>query len=64
VGQNHLQLTVSHGGTVVDGIGFGMAAAAPAEGSLVDALACPEIDEFRGYKRIRLRFKHIFPGEA
>jgi single-stranded-DNA-specific exonuclease len=64
VGQKHLQMTVSHGGNVVDGIGFGMAAAAPAEGSLVDVIACPEVDEFRGYKRARLRFKQIAPAEA
>jgi single-stranded-DNA-specific exonuclease len=63
VGQKHLQLTVSHGGMVVDGIGFGLAHAAPAEGSLVDVLACPEVDEFRGYKRARLRFKQIAAAE-
>jgi single-stranded-DNA-specific exonuclease len=64
VGQKHLQLTVSHGGTVVDGIGFGMAASAPIDGSLIDALACPEVDEFRGYKRARLRFKRIAAVES
>ena len=64
VGQKHLQLTVSHGGTVVDGIGFGMAAVAPADGSLVDVIACPEVDEYRGYKRTRLRFKQIAAAEG
>jgi single-stranded-DNA-specific exonuclease len=64
VGQKHLQLTVSHNGTVVDGIGFGMAASAPVDGSVIDALACPEVDEFRGYKRARLRFKQIAVVES
>jgi single-stranded-DNA-specific exonuclease len=63
VGQNHLQLTVSRGDLTLDGIGFGMAAAAPAEGTTIDALACPEVDSYRGYRRARLRFKQIAPSE-
>jgi single-stranded-DNA-specific exonuclease len=59
VGQNHLQLSVSRGEVVLDGIGFGMASAAPAEGSRIDALACPEVDDYRGYRRARLRFKRV-----
>jgi single-stranded-DNA-specific exonuclease len=63
VGQSHLQLTLSRGGAVADAIAFGMAAAAPADGSAVDVLACPQVDSYRGYRRPRLRVKHIFPAE-
>ncbi|HEY0709275.1 MAG TPA: single-stranded-DNA-specific exonuclease RecJ [Polyangia bacterium] len=59
VGQNHLQLVVSKGDAVMDGIGFGMAAQAPPDGSAIDALACAEIDNYRGYQRPRLRFRRI-----
>jgi single-stranded-DNA-specific exonuclease len=59
VGQKHLQLVVSKDGIVMDGIGFGMAASAPADGSAIDALACAEIDDYRGYQRPRLRFRRI-----
>jgi single-stranded-DNA-specific exonuclease len=62
VGQNHLQLTVARAGLALDGIAFGMAALAPPEGSTIDAVACPEIDDFRGYRRARLRFKQIAPS--
>ncbi|HEY0714686.1 MAG TPA: DHHA1 domain-containing protein, partial [Polyangia bacterium] len=59
VGQNHLQLVVGKGEAVMDGIGFGMAAEAPGDGATIDALACAEIDDYRGYQRPRLRFRRI-----
>jgi single-stranded-DNA-specific exonuclease len=60
VGQGHLQLTLSQGAAVADAIGFGMAAEAPGEGSVVDVLASPEVDAFRGFRRARLRLRQIF----
>ncbi len=59
VGTGHLLLTVGRGGSMLDGIGFGMAARAPAIGSVIDALASPEVDDYRGYRRSRLRFRQI-----
>lgn len=64
VGQSHLQLTVEKAGFVVDGIGFGMAAEAPPEGSQIDLVACPEVDSYRGYRRPRLRVRRILRPEA
>jgi single-stranded-DNA-specific exonuclease len=60
VGQGHLQLTLAQGTTSVDAIGFGMAAAAPGEGAVVDVLASPEVDSFRGFRRARLRLRQIY----
>jgi single-stranded-DNA-specific exonuclease len=60
VGERHLQLTLSGGAATADGIAFNMAADAPPEGAQVDVLASPEVDSFRGYRRPRLRVKHIF----
>ncbi len=64
VGERHLQLTLSGNGAVAEAIAFGMAADAPPEGTLVDILASPEVDAFRGYRRPRLRVKHIFRQET
>jgi single-stranded-DNA-specific exonuclease len=64
VGKDHLQLTLSRGGMTSEAIAFGMAAQAPAPGAAIDLVACPEIDEYRGYRRARLRVKHIFPTET
>ncbi len=59
IGSSHLQLTFSQGPTVSDGIGFGMAADAPVQGSTVDVVACFEINDYRGSRRPRLRVKHL-----
>jgi single-stranded-DNA-specific exonuclease len=64
VGNGHLQLTLSAEGAVADAIGFGMADVAPGEGSVVDVLTTVEVDTFRGYRRARLRVKHLLPGGA
>jgi single-stranded-DNA-specific exonuclease len=64
VGERHLQLTLSGNGTMADAIAFGMAAEAPPHGAVVDILAVPEVDVFRGYRRPRLRVKHIFRQES
>jgi single-stranded-DNA-specific exonuclease len=61
VGQGHLQLTLSQGASLADAIGFGMAAQAPANGAVVDVVASPEVDAYRGLRRPRLRIKEIFP---
>jgi single-stranded-DNA-specific exonuclease len=60
VGQGHLQVTLSQGPSAVDAIGFNMAADAPPDGSVVDVLATPEVDAFRGFRRARLRLRQIF----
>jgi hypothetical protein len=60
VGERHLQLTLGRGNVQTDAIAFGMAAEAPPDGAAVDIVASPEVDTFRGYRRPRLRVKHIF----
>lgn len=60
VGQGHLQIVLAQGTTVADAIGFGMAAQAPGDGTVVDILASPEVDAFRGFRRARLRLRQIF----
>ncbi len=62
VGQGHLQLTLSQGSSLADAIGFGMAPQAPGDGSVIDIVASPEVDSFRGFRRPRLRIRQMFPS--
>lgn len=59
VGGNHLQLTLGHGASLAEAIGFGIGEQAPPPGSTVDVVACFEINEYRGSRRPRLRIKHL-----
>ena len=62
VGERHLQLTVSRGAAVGDAIAFGMADRDPGEGSAVDVIGTAEVDSYRGYRRTRLRVRHLLRG--
>jgi len=62
VGGSHLQLTVSRGAAVGDAIAFGMADRDPGEGSAVDVIGTAEVDSYRGYRRTRLRVRHLLRG--
>jgi single-stranded-DNA-specific exonuclease len=55
VGKGHLQLTLDHGGVVSEAIAFGLGAADPGPGAVLDLLATAELDTFRGARRARLR---------
>jgi single-stranded-DNA-specific exonuclease len=59
VGSSHLQLTLAHGGQLVDAIAFGMAERNPGTGARLDVIGCAEVDEFRGQRKIRLRLRHF-----
>jgi single-stranded-DNA-specific exonuclease len=62
VGGNHLQLTLSRGTAVGDAIAFGMADRDPGEGSAVHVIGNAEVDSYRGYRRTRLRVRHLLRG--
>ena len=62
VGNNHLQLTLSRGGALGDAIAFGMGDRDPGEGAAVDVIACAEVDSYRGYRKTRLRVRHLVRG--
>jgi single-stranded-DNA-specific exonuclease len=62
VGGSHLQLTLSRGAAVGDAIAFGMADRDPGEGSAVDVIGIAEVDSYRGYRRTRLRVRHLWRG--
>jgi len=62
VGGSHLQLTVSRGAAVGDAIAFGMADRDPGEGSALDVIGTAEVDSYRGYRRTRLRVRHLLRG--
>jgi single-stranded-DNA-specific exonuclease len=62
VGGKHLQLTLSRGAAVGDAIAFGMADRDPGEGSAVDVIGTAEVDSYRGYRRTRLRVRHLLRG--
>jgi single-stranded-DNA-specific exonuclease len=62
VGGKHLQLTLSRGAAVSDAIAFGMADRDPGEGSAVHVIGTAEVDSYRGYRRTRLRVKHLLRG--
>jgi single-stranded-DNA-specific exonuclease len=62
VGGSHLQITLSRGAAVGDAIAFGMADRDPGEGSPVHVVATAEVDSYRGYRRTRLRVRHLLRG--
>jgi single-stranded-DNA-specific exonuclease len=59
VGTSHLQLTLTNGSAVSEAIAFGMGDRDPGAGARLDVLATPEVDEFRGRRKIRLRVRHF-----
>jgi single-stranded-DNA-specific exonuclease len=59
VGERHLQVTLRQGGSTRDGIAFGLAAQDPGPGAVVRAAFVPEMDTFRGLRRLRLRVRHL-----
>ncbi|HXU67845.1 MAG TPA: single-stranded-DNA-specific exonuclease RecJ [Polyangia bacterium] len=61
VGENHLQVTLRDGLHARDGIGFRLADRDPGAGSLVRAAFVPEVDTFRGVRRVRVRLRDLSP---
>ncbi len=59
VGGNHLQLTFRDGTIVRDGIAFRFGKRDPGVGATVSAAYVPEIDTFRGNRRLRLRIMDL-----
>jgi single-stranded-DNA-specific exonuclease len=61
VGDNHLMLRVSRAAppAALDAIAFGMADRDPGQGRSVHLIGFAEIDSFRGYRRTRLRVRHL-----
>ncbi len=59
VGASHLQLTLTHGGSVSEAIAFGMGNRDPGQGAKLDVIGIAEVDAFRGQRRIRLRLRHF-----
>ncbi len=59
VGQHHLQLSFYSGSERRNGIAFGFADRNPGVGARVGAAFVPEIDLFRGTRRLRLRVREL-----
>jgi single-stranded-DNA-specific exonuclease len=59
VGSDHLQVTLRDGTCAQDGIGFSFASRDPGEGARVRAAYVPEIDTFRGVRRVRIRLRDL-----
>lgn len=59
VGGNHLQLTFRDGSVVRDGIAFRFGKRDPGMGAKVAAAYVPEIDTYRGARRLRLRVRDL-----
>jgi single-stranded-DNA-specific exonuclease len=55
----HLQVTLSDGMHACDGIGFHFAAEAPEPGARVRAAFVPEVDTWRGVRRLRVRLRDL-----
>ncbi len=55
----HLQVTLRDGLHACDGIGFHFAAEAPEAGARVSAAFVPEVDTWRGVKRMRVRLRDL-----
>jgi single-stranded-DNA-specific exonuclease len=63
VGGDHLQVTFRDGGTIRDGIAFRFGARDPGAGARIRAAYVPEIDTYRGTRRLRLRVRDLRPVE-
>ncbi len=59
VGDSHLQVTLRDGLHARDGIGFWLAARDPGSGARVRAAFIPEVDTFRGVRRVRVRLRDL-----
>jgi single-stranded-DNA-specific exonuclease len=59
----HLQVTLRDGMHACDGIGFHFAAEAPEAGARVRAAFVPEVDTWRGVKRLRVRLRDLGAAE-
>ena len=59
VGASHLQLTLTHGATIIEAIAFGMGHKDPGKGARLDVIGMAELDEYRGQRKIRLRLRHF-----
>ena len=59
VGDNHLQVTLRDGLHARDGIGFCLAERDPGIGARVRAAFIPEVDTFRGVRRVRVRLRDL-----
>ncbi len=62
VGKGHLQMTVGTlpgSAQTVDAIAFGMGDRDPGEGSALHLIGTAEVDSFRGYRRTRLKVRHL-----
>ncbi len=59
VGGDHLQVTFRDGAVERDGIAFRFGARDPGAGAEVEAAYVPEIDTFRGNRRLRLRVRDL-----
>jgi single-stranded-DNA-specific exonuclease len=55
----HLQVTLRDGLHACDGIGFHLAETAPEPGARVRAAFVPEVDTWRGVKRLRVRLRDL-----
>ena len=62
VGGDHLQVTFRDGTTVRDAIAFRFGSRDPGAGARVDAAYVPEIDTYRGTRRLRLRVRDLRPS--
>ena len=59
VGTSHLHLTLADEEVVSEAIAFGMGDRDPGSGARLDVIGTPEVDEFRGRRKIRLRLRHF-----
>ncbi|MCS6915244.1 MAG: single-stranded-DNA-specific exonuclease RecJ [Myxococcales bacterium] len=66
VGSGHLQVTLRKGGQLRDGIGFGLGAKGQEleAGARVQVAFVPELDTFRGGRRLRLRVRELVPAAS
>jgi single-stranded-DNA-specific exonuclease len=64
VGENHLKLYLRQGDTALSAIGFGMGDRGVEDGSCLDVLFSPEINEWNGVSSTQLRLRDIRPASA
>lgn len=58
-GSNHLMLKLTDGDTLLDAVGFGMGDVIDSQTERINIICFPEINDWNGTKRVRLRIKDI-----
>ncbi|MBN2418955.1 MAG: single-stranded-DNA-specific exonuclease RecJ [Deltaproteobacteria bacterium] len=62
VGENHLKLRLRQGETIHEAIGFNLGDMLPIQGSMINAVYCPEINKWNNNEKVQMRIIDLEPS--